>query len=564
LTDTRVIDDEGVYATGQENDRLRLGFKGTMREAALHWLRNRLLGGTLAKAPHSARRFRPPAGVVFAPAGQVVREPDEAAHQAVRLLCTLFAQSGSALAVVQHVAVPHRRFPSRGWGKRHGHERRWEPLAHTRVLEVRHHPTSAGTYVHGRTPTRSRVLLGAAPRVQGRTRRVARQDWPMVLHDQPPASSTWDQCRRHPQPWDDHRPLRPEDRPSAVREGAACVAHVGGACACATWRTERSRATTALRAMGARRARPVRHSVATAWTPPSRGSASTPCRPPGGRSRWPRWRRGRLRRGRVRARGISGYKTARARRRFLALDPDNRLVARTLERDWHDTLAALATLERAHAAVPPLTARLVSPEERQRILALAQDVPAVWAAETPSHPERMLLRCVIKDVPLTKRATTIAVARRWQTAACTLLDMPRPARSCDRRRPSPTVIARLWTLAPHHTDSQRATTLHHEGATPGLGGTFTASTVAWLRYAYAMPAGCPEAPGVCPDGQRGDGRYAARAVADLLHVDVGTIADWCRTGRLEYVQQTPYSPRWVTLTPEGIAALRKPVRQRKP
>jgi hypothetical protein len=79
-----------------------------------------------------------------------------------------------------------------------------------------------------------------------------------------------------------------------------------------------------------------------------------------------------------------------------------------------------------------------------------------------------------------------------------------------------------------------------------------------------MPAGCPEAPGVCPDGQRGDGRYSARTAADLLKVDVGTIAAWCRSGRLAYIQPPPHSPRWITLTPEHIAAWRQPVRQRKP
>ena len=79
-----------------------------------------------------------------------------------------------------------------------------------------------------------------------------------------------------------------------------------------------------------------------------------------------------------------------------------------------------------------------------------------------------------------------------------------------------------------------------------------------------MPAGCPEAPGVCPDGQRGDGRSAAQAAAQRLHVDVSTIAAWCRTGRLEYSQKTPHSPRWILLTPAMIAALRTPRRQRQP
>ena len=259
------------------------------------------------------------------------------------------------------------------------------------------------------------------------------------------------------------------------------------------------------------------------------------------------------------------YAADRARRRFLAVDPENRLGARTLERDWNDTLAAPATLEREHAAVPPLTARLVSPEERQRILALAQDVPAVWAAETTSPTERKpLLRWLLKDVTLTKRATTIAVAIRWQTEAGPMLDIPRPARSCDRRRTPPTVVARIRTLAPHHTDSQMATRLNQEGAIPGLGGTFTASKVAWVRYVYASPAGCPEAPGACPNGQRGDGRYSAQAAAQMLHVAVSTRADWCRTGRLDYIQQTPHSPRWVLLTPARMAALRKPRRQRTP
>jgi hypothetical protein len=109
-----------------------------------------------------------------------------------------------------------------------------------------------------------------------------------------------------------------------------------------------------------------------------------------------------------------------------------------------------------------------------------------------------------------------------------------------------------------------ATLLNHEGATPGLGGTFTASKVAWIRYVYAIPAGCPEAPGACPDGQRGDGRYSAQAAAQRLNVDVSTIADWCRIGRLDYIQKTPHGPRWVLLTPAMIAALRKPRRQRKP
>jgi hypothetical protein len=87
------------------------------------------------------------------------------------------------------------------------------------------------------------------------------------------------------------------------------------------------------------------------------------------------------------------------------------------------------------------------------------------------------------------------------------------------------------------------------------------SCIEWIRYAYHIPAGCPERAPAAPTGQRGDGRYSAKAAADLLNVDGSTIADWCKIGRLESVRSTPLGPRWITLTPEIITALRKPVKR---
>ena len=101
--------------------------------------------------------------------------------------------------VVKHFAVHHLRFPTRGWGKRQGAELCWEPLTHTRILEVLHNPAYAGAYVYGRTQTRTRLLPGEAPRVKGRTRRVAQQDWPIVLQDHHPAYITWEQCLKNQQ-----------------------------------------------------------------------------------------------------------------------------------------------------------------------------------------------------------------------------------------------------------------------------------------------------------------------------------------------------------------------------
>jgi len=576
LTETLVIDEDGVYDPGLYNDRLLLGFKGTMSEAELQWLRSRLLGGKLEKAQHGELRFRPPAGLILDPAGRVVLDPDEEVQQAIRLVFDLFEQAGSALAVVKHFNAHHLRFPNRLWGKRQAGELVWGPLTHSRVLEVLHNPAYAGTYVYGRTQTRTRPLPGEAPRVKGHTRPVAREEWPIVLHDAHPGYLSWEQFLRNQQRLDDNRTFRPEERRGAVREGMALLQGIVLCGQCGRRMRVRYLADGTIpsydcNALHVRHAGPTCQTIRGDAVDAAVASALLEAMQPAqlavslatleqleaqARQIERQWQL-RLER--------AQYEADLARRRFLQVEPENRLVARSLERDWNDKLSAVAALEREYASVPRPIACLVSPAERHRILALAQDVPAVWRAPTTTHAERkQLLRFLVKDVTLTKRPTTIYIAIRWQTDACTTVEIPRPERACDRRRTAPAVVARVRELAPSHSDSQIAAVLNQEGVAPGLGGTFTASKVGWIRYAYGIRSGCPEAPGASPSGQRGDGRYSARAAAHLLNVDVSTIADWCSAGRLDFIQETPHGPRWIRLTPEDILALRKPVRQRKP
>lgn len=223
LADTLVIDEEGVYDPGQYNDRLLLGFKGTMSEAELHWLRNRLLGGKLEKAQKGRLRFRLPTGLVYDATGQVTLDPDEQVQQAVQLVFDLFDELGSALAVVQHFATHQLLFPTRHWGGARDGELVWDPLAHGRVLAILHNPAYANAYVYGRTQTRTQMPPGEAPRIKGRTRQTKRDDWPIVLHNAHPGYITWDQFLHNQQRLDDNRTFRPEDRRGAVREGAALL-----------------------------------------------------------------------------------------------------------------------------------------------------------------------------------------------------------------------------------------------------------------------------------------------------------------------------------------------------
>ena len=240
-------------------------------------------------------------------------------------------------------------------------------------------------------------------------------------------------------------------------------------------------------------------------------------------------------------------------------------MARSLERDWNEKLTVLDQLERDYAELRPAASSHVSEAERQGIIDLVRDLPAVWRAQTTTHAERKhVVRLLIKDVMLTKLEKVVRVDVRWQTHACSTLEVPRPKPAYVVRRTAPEVIARIRQWAPDHTDSQIAERLNQAGYRSGQGGAFTASKVEWLRYAYGLQSGCPLGPVACPSGRRGDGRYSARAAAALLNVTVYTIADWCQAGKLDGVQVAPRGPWWVKLTPERIAALRKPRRQYKP
>jgi Recombinase zinc beta ribbon domain/Recombinase len=490
------------------------------------------------------------------------------------LLLALFEQTGSARAVVKHFGDQHLLFPDRLWGKTRDGELLWKPLRHGRVLDILHNPRYAGAYVYGRTQTRTRTLPHEAPRVKGRTRRVAFADWPIVHHQAHPGYLSWEQFLRNQQRLDDNCTVHGNDRRGAVREGHALLQGLVLCGRCGRRMTVRytrkgttpsyecnqvhkqqsGRICQFIRGDGVDAAvarlfleaiQPAQLEVSLATLEQIEEQARQIER---------QWQ---LRLERAR------YEAELARRRFLAVEPENRLVARNLEKDWNEKLAAVEQLEREWRTLPAWAAPRLCPEEQQRILGLAEDLPTLWHAPTTTPAERkQLLRLLLKDVTLTKEASTIRVALRWQTGACLTVEVPRPPRSCDARRTTAAVVARIRALAPDHTDRQLAEQLNKEGLRSGRGGSFTPNKVQWIRYVHRIASCCPEGPAACARGQRGDGRCSAQAAAKTLNVDVSTIAAWCKSGILDGIQATPHGPWWIRLTPEDITRLRKPIRRR--
>src|SRR5438105_7000839 len=377
LTDTLVIDEEGIYDPGHSNDRLLLGFKGTMSEAELHWLRQRLLGGKLTKAEQGELRFRLPVGLVSDLTGKVVLDPHEEVQAAVRLVFALFEQYGSALAVVKHFTVQHLRFPERLWQRTHKGELIWEPLRCGRVLSVLHKPFHAGAYVYGRTKTRRQALPGEEPRIKGRTRQVKREDWPIMLRDAHPGYISWEQFRHHQQVLDDNRTWRPEERRGVAREGAALLQGIVLCGVCGrrmnvryladgmtpSYECRQAHAQLAEKTCQTMRGDSIDQIVTTCFLEAIQPaqldvSLSTLDHREARAQQIERQWHLRLER--------AQYEADLARRRYVAVDPDNRLVARSLERDWNEQLLEAERLQREYTALAKPTALLITPQEPQR------------------------------------------------------------------------------------------------------------------------------------------------------------------------------------------------------
>jgi DNA invertase Pin-like site-specific DNA recombinase len=512
LTETLVVDDEGVYDPGAHNDRLLLGFKGSMSEAELHWLKSRLQGGKQSKAEQGSLRFRLPIGLVYDPAGRIVLDPDEAVQEAVRLVFSLFEQSPSALAVVSAFAKLHLRFPTRWWGGKRADELIWSRLTHERVLNILHSPLYAGAYVYGRTKSRSRTLPGEEPRVKGRTRRVKQEDWPIVLLDAHPSYITWEHFLHNQRQLDDNRTWRAEEHRGAVREGPSLLQGIVlcGSCGrrmgiryqrngsllmyeCHQLHSQLA-ARTCQTMRGDRIDQAVTQCFLEAIEPAHLEVALSALDQVEARAKHidQQWQRQIER---------AQYEAGLARRRYKAVDPDNRLVARSLEREWNEKLAEVEKLEREHTLLPKPAALLLTGEQREQIRRLAHDLPAIWHASTTTFTERkQLMRWLIKDVTLSKRGNVIDVAIRWQTEALTRLAIPRYKMSWEERQTSPQVVERVRELSPTQTNAQIAALLNEEGERAGMGGALTVSKIEWIRYAYHIPAGCPERPKAAPMG----------------------------------------------------------------
>jgi len=217
LTDTLILDEDGLYDPRHFNDRLLLGLKGTMSEAELHVIRARLQGGILNKARRGERQCPLPVGLVYNSEGRPILDPDQQVQQSIRFLFDAFRRTGSACAVIKAFRQKKLLFPRRlRTGPNQG-ELVWAELAHSRALYILHNPRYAGAFVYGRNRTRRKV--------DGRTSytKAPREQW-ILLPDVHPGYISWGQYEENRQRLQENAYANGHDRrKSPPREGPALL-----------------------------------------------------------------------------------------------------------------------------------------------------------------------------------------------------------------------------------------------------------------------------------------------------------------------------------------------------
>jgi DNA invertase Pin-like site-specific DNA recombinase/predicted DNA-binding transcriptional regulator AlpA len=559
LTDTLIGDADGVYHPAMFNDRLLLGLKGTMSEAELHVLRARLLGGIRNKAARGELRRGLPVGFVWGEEdGEVLFHPDEAVCGAIRTVFTRFAELGSVRRVWLWLRTEGLSFPMQ---TRYGGGVRWVDPSYIAVYHVLTNPVYAGAYAYGKS--RHEVTLDASGARKKRVRKLPQSHWSVLLPNHHEGFIDWSTyesnrariaANTHPRPH--------QSGGGAVREGSALLqglavcgqcgrrlrTHYTGRTAsagyhCAGKSIVNGRGVFCLNVGAVQIDEAVAHAVLAALAPLGVEAALAAAERieadhDGVLAQW------RLAVERAR------YDAQRCERRYRAVDPDNRLVARGIEAEWETCLRELEKAEAELARREQLRPRTLSVDERIRLLALGADLLQAWQAPTTSpRDKKELLRTLLEEVIITvhKNERRARLTLRWRGGALTDidLDLPRPRPAIVRTDED--TIALVRRLAAHYPDAVIAGILNRQGRKSAYGHRFTANLVSNLRRHWNIP--CFERPTNSPEGEL----LTIKQTAAALGVATSTIHRWLNDGIIAGEQLTYGAPWRIRLTADLCA-----------
>ncbi|WP_404379505.1 recombinase family protein [Caenispirillum salinarum] len=535
LADTLILDEDGVYDPASFNDRLLLGLKGTMSEAELHVIKARLRGGILNKARRGEFRCPLPTGLVYDDAGNVALDPDTQVRETIAHFFETFARVGSASQTVKAFRKQGLLFPSR----LHDSRTVFRSLTASTAVRVLHNPRYAGAYAYGRRQYR-RAIDGR------RTLRARDQEeWLACIPDAHPGYITWGQHQENLKILQENGRGYDQARTSVPREGVALLQGraVCGRCGsrfrvkyaarrgrleawyvCDRARTSRGEASCQSVA-GPPVDEAIGMLVADVMTPAVVEIALDVRREVEARHEEA---------DRLRCRAIqrAQIEAELAQRRFMLVDPGNRLVADTLEGEWNEKLRLLADARHERERTREYDRVVVDEAVRERLVAMTTDFKKLWAhPDTPNRDRKRLLAHIIEDVTLVKLPTegTTKVHVRFRGGKTETITTLNPKSSAQQVKTPMHIVELVDKLLDDHIYSEIAEILNRQGHHPG-GATrrgrqdarFTPLRVAYLAHQYKLRSRY--------DRLRDRGMLTKQEAAARLGIHEHTLARWAKHG----------------------------------
>jgi DNA invertase Pin-like site-specific DNA recombinase len=559
-----LADADGLYDPTDYNDRLLLGLKGTMSEAELHVLKDRLHQGKLNKARRGELYHLPPIGYIKLPTGAFALDPDEQVQATVRLIFDEFDRQDTLHGLLRYLVHNRLRLPVRVRGGPNQGQLEWHRPNRATLQNLLHHPIYAGAYRYGHR------ALDPRKKQPGRRNSgkqfLAPEDCEVLIKDHLPAYISWERYCVNVRRLDANRTNK--DRPGPPRQGAALLKGL----LCCGRCGQRMR----VRYSGPRNApwygctggtssygeplcqglngQALDDLVAAqilAAVQPAALEASLAAVADIERERTCLLRQWELKIERVR------YEAERAERQYQACEPENRLVARTLERRWEEALRQQRQLEEEFQSWKRAAPARLSAQEQEALRALAADLPALWQAETTAPQDRQrVARLLLERVTATvdKESDRVDVKLHWAGGQVGEHTLRRPVSRYEQQSDYPRLVQRLTDLCGKKlTSDEIAQQLNREGfRPPKRAEQFTGEMVARLaaglglqrRKRYGSAAGL------------GADEYHPAGLARRLGVSVYTLKRWMRVGWVN-VRRDDLGHRIVWADADELARLRE-------
>ena len=570
-----IADGERLYDPRTYHDRLLLGLSGIMSEAELHQIRVRLHQGERQKAARGELRMPLPVGLVHASAGRIMLNPDEEVQARLHLVFTKFRELQSAKAVMRALLRAGLPLPVRPLHGPAPHQVIWRPASGWRVIQILKNPAYAGAYVYGRRRQDPCHRKPGAARAS--TVAVPVERWPICLREAFTGYISWEEFMANQKRLSDNLARYEAARPGVARKGQALLQGIVVCGRCGrrmglrysgpkanypVYQCTADRTQAALPRCQEARALPVDAEVERlmleALKPDRIAMAIAALAQIEDETRQLE-RQWSMKKERAR------YEAERARRQYDAVDPDNRLVARSLERQWEERLREVEATEQDYQSWRSQQVLTVNDADRDALLAMAEDLPKIWQAKTTTAADRkQILRFLVREVVLDQKRERgqVLIKIAWATGAVSEHRLRRNVQDYGQYAELADLERRICELnAEHKMDAEIAAVLNREGFVSARGVPFSGDLVYMLRRRWSIAT--VKINGKEPNPMRWrDGTYSIHGMAAVLGITPQTVFKWVRKGRLTGRQLKKGMPWQIDITDEQIQGLQMKVQSK--